>query len=133
MPLPIPNLYPAFNTVRLSHVEFIVTDLVASRAFYVDTLGLQVTDEDSVRGKRSAKPAAARISGRTPHGPIGRNSNSTAVSRRISSTPMSVRLRRPINRNGQAAKAMPGRSERLIGKFDSPHLHPNRRRLAPVS
>jgi catechol 2,3-dioxygenase len=30
--------------VRLSHVEFTVRDL-ASRAFYVDTLGLQVTDE----------------------------------------------------------------------------------------
>lgn len=47
MPIPAPNLYPAFNVVRLSHVEFIVTDLAKSRAFYVDTLGLQVTDEDS--------------------------------------------------------------------------------------
>lgn len=46
MPIPSPNLYPAFNTVRLSHVEFIVRDLAASRAFYVDTLGLQVTYED---------------------------------------------------------------------------------------
>lgn len=46
MPIPSPNLYPAFNTVRLSHVEFIVKDLAASRAFYVDTLGLQVTYED---------------------------------------------------------------------------------------
>lgn len=45
MPLPEPNLYPPFNIVRLSHVEFGVTDLAASRAFYVDTLGLQVTDE----------------------------------------------------------------------------------------
>lgn len=47
MPLPQFNLYPAFNTVRLSHVEFIVKDLAASRAFYADLLGLQVTDEDS--------------------------------------------------------------------------------------
>lgn len=46
MPVPSPNLYPDFNTVRLSHVEFIVKDLSASRAFYVDTLGLQVTHED---------------------------------------------------------------------------------------
>ncbi|MGH1354753.1 MAG: 3,4-dihydroxyphenylacetate 2,3-dioxygenase [Thalassovita sp.] len=46
MPVPAYNLYPAFNIVRLSHVELIVTDLTASRAFYVDTLGLQVTDED---------------------------------------------------------------------------------------
>ncbi|MYM57299.1 3,4-dihydroxyphenylacetate 2,3-dioxygenase [Thalassovita mangrovi] len=46
MPIPAPNLYPAFNIVRLSHVELMVTDLAASRAFYVDTLGLQVTDED---------------------------------------------------------------------------------------
>lgn len=47
MPVPKPNLYPPFNVVRLSHVEFVVTDLAASRAFYVDTLGLQVTFEDS--------------------------------------------------------------------------------------
>ena len=47
MPIPAPNLYPAFNILRLSHVELIVTDLAKSRAFYVDTLGLQVTDEDS--------------------------------------------------------------------------------------
>src|SRR5690606_14688835 len=46
MPIPTPNLYPPFNTVRLSHVEFGVTDLARSRAFYVDTLGLQVSDED---------------------------------------------------------------------------------------
>ena len=45
MPVPQPNLYPSFNIVRLSHVEFGVTDLAKSRAFYVDTLGLQVTDE----------------------------------------------------------------------------------------
>lgn len=46
MPIPAPNLYPPFNIVRLSHVEYRVTNLAASRAFYVDTLGLQVTDED---------------------------------------------------------------------------------------
>ncbi len=46
MPVPAPNLYPPFNIVRLSHVEYRVTDLTASRAFYVDTLGLQVTKED---------------------------------------------------------------------------------------
>jgi len=45
MPIPAPNLYPDFNIVRLSHVELHVTDLAKSRAFYVDTLGLQVTDE----------------------------------------------------------------------------------------
>ena len=45
MPIPEPNLYPPFNIVRLSHVEFGVTDLAASKAFYVDTLGLQVTEE----------------------------------------------------------------------------------------
>lgn len=47
MPVPAPNLYPPFNTVRLSHVEFGVTDLARSRAFYGDTLGLQVTYEDA--------------------------------------------------------------------------------------
>lgn len=47
MPVPAPNLYPPFNIVRLSHVDLGVTDLAASRRFYVDTLGLQVTDEDA--------------------------------------------------------------------------------------
>ena len=45
MPVPAPNLNPDFNIVRLSHVEYNVRDLAASRAFYVDTLGLQVTHE----------------------------------------------------------------------------------------
>ena len=45
MPVPKPNLYPPFNIVRLSHVELAVTDIAKSRAFYVDTLGLQVTEE----------------------------------------------------------------------------------------
>jgi len=49
MPVPSPQLYPPFNIVRLSHVEYQVTDLKRSRSFYVDTLGLQVSDEtDSV-------------------------------------------------------------------------------------
>ena len=45
MPVPKSNLYPDFNIVRLSHVELGVTDLAASRKFYADVLGLQVTDE----------------------------------------------------------------------------------------
>ncbi|MCM2131292.1 3,4-dihydroxyphenylacetate 2,3-dioxygenase [Larsenimonas rhizosphaerae] len=49
MPIPTPNLYPAFNIIRLSHVVFGVSDLARSRHFYVDTLGLQVTDEDDSR------------------------------------------------------------------------------------
>lgn len=47
MPIPAPNLNPPFNIVRLSHVEFGVTDLAASRTFYTDILGLQITDEDT--------------------------------------------------------------------------------------
>ena len=46
MPVPSPVLYPAFNVIRLSHVELGVKNLAASRAFYADTLGLQVTFED---------------------------------------------------------------------------------------
>ena len=46
MPIPAPNLNPAFNIVRLSHVEFGVTDLAASSKFYTEILGLQITDED---------------------------------------------------------------------------------------
>ncbi|MEO1494946.1 MAG: 3,4-dihydroxyphenylacetate 2,3-dioxygenase [Pseudomonadota bacterium] len=49
MSLPKPNLYPPFNIIRLSHVVFGVTDLAAARAFYVDTLGLQITEEDGGR------------------------------------------------------------------------------------
>lgn len=47
MPLPSFNLYPPFNVIRLSHLELVVTDLEKSRHFYVDTLGLQITFEDS--------------------------------------------------------------------------------------
>ncbi|MGV8986850.1 MAG: 3,4-dihydroxyphenylacetate 2,3-dioxygenase [Cypionkella sp.] len=46
MALPPPNLYPPFNIVRLSHVELRVTDLAWSRAYYVDLLGLQITNEE---------------------------------------------------------------------------------------
>ena len=49
MPVPKSNFYPDFSVVRLSHVELVVTDVAKSRAFWVDTLGLQVTDEDSSR------------------------------------------------------------------------------------
>ena len=45
MPVPAPNLYPAFNTIRLSHACLNVADLEASKRFYTDILGLQVTDE----------------------------------------------------------------------------------------
>ncbi len=49
MPIPAPIFDPPFNILRLSHVELEVTDLTKSRAFYVDTLGLQVTHEDHQR------------------------------------------------------------------------------------
>ncbi|MGD1927186.1 MAG: 3,4-dihydroxyphenylacetate 2,3-dioxygenase [Paracoccaceae bacterium] len=49
MPVPAPVLYPPFNIVRLSHVEYTVRDLAASKAFYVDTLGLQITQEEPGR------------------------------------------------------------------------------------
>tara|TARA_B100000242_G_C43011728_1_gene470368 strand:- start:143 stop:1123 length:981 start_codon:yes stop_codon:yes gene_type:complete len=47
MPVPAFTLYPPFAIVRVSHTELVVRDLAASRAFYVDTLGLQVTFEDT--------------------------------------------------------------------------------------
>ena len=47
MPVPAPNLYPVFNTVRVSHAFLNVHDLAASKQFYADTLGLQITDEDA--------------------------------------------------------------------------------------
>ncbi|APE42554.1 3,4-dihydroxyphenylacetate 2,3-dioxygenase [Sulfitobacter alexandrii] len=49
MSVPAPNLYPPFNVVRLSHTCLNVSDLDTSRAFYTDTLGLQVTDEEGDR------------------------------------------------------------------------------------
>ena len=49
MPVPAPNLYPDFNTIRLSHVYLNVSDLEASRAFYADMFGLHVTDESEDR------------------------------------------------------------------------------------
>ncbi|QDZ00410.1 3,4-dihydroxyphenylacetate 2,3-dioxygenase [Nitratireductor mangrovi] len=49
MPVPAPNLYPPFNIVRLAYVELFVTDLIKSRTFYVDVLGLQVTHEEADR------------------------------------------------------------------------------------
>jgi catechol 2,3-dioxygenase len=49
MPVPAYNLYPDFNVLRLSHVEFKVKDLAASKKFYTDMIGLQVTDETDER------------------------------------------------------------------------------------
>jgi catechol 2,3-dioxygenase len=49
MPLPAPVAAAPFNTVRLSHVDYAVTDLARARAFWVDTLGMQVTAEGEGR------------------------------------------------------------------------------------
>ncbi len=46
MPIYGPNLDPPFNIVRASHVELGVRDLGRARAFYVDCLGLNLTDAD---------------------------------------------------------------------------------------
>jgi len=40
-----PVFEPPFNILRVSHVELGVTDVAASRAFYVDCLGMLVSDE----------------------------------------------------------------------------------------
>ena len=45
MPIPAPVLYPPFQVVRLNHVVLTVSDLPRARAFWSETLGLQVTDE----------------------------------------------------------------------------------------
>ena len=45
MPIRKPVLNPPFNVIRVSHVEYGVRDIGASRAFYVDCLGYQVCDE----------------------------------------------------------------------------------------
>jgi len=45
MPIPASVLYPPFQVVRLNHVVLTVSDLPRARAFWSETLGLQVTDE----------------------------------------------------------------------------------------
>ena len=45
MSVPAPNLYPDFNTLRLSHACLNVKDLTASKTFYTEILGFDVTDE----------------------------------------------------------------------------------------
>jgi catechol 2,3-dioxygenase len=45
MPIRRPNDNPPFRIVRVSHVDFGVRDLAAARAFYVDCLGLLVSDD----------------------------------------------------------------------------------------
>jgi catechol 2,3-dioxygenase-like lactoylglutathione lyase family enzyme len=47
MQLPTPVHKPAFDITRASHIVHRVQDLAASRAFYVDLIGLVVSDEDS--------------------------------------------------------------------------------------
>ena len=47
MTLPKTVFRPGFAITRASHVVFEVSDLARSRAFYVDTLGFVVSDEDS--------------------------------------------------------------------------------------
>lgn len=45
MPILHPVPEPAFNIIRLSHIELGVTDLEKSKQFYVETLGMIVTEE----------------------------------------------------------------------------------------
>lgn len=49
MALPPIFLDPPFNILRISHIELNVTDLAASRKFYSELLGLDVTDESKER------------------------------------------------------------------------------------
>src|SRR5689334_20831876 len=47
MAIPKSTYPPPFNVTRASHVVITSRDLGASRAFYVDMLGLVVSDEDT--------------------------------------------------------------------------------------
>src|SRR6478735_4803934 len=44
-PIPTPQASPP-DILRCAYMELVVTDLAASRVFYVDVLGLYVTEED---------------------------------------------------------------------------------------
>ena len=74
--IPKPNYNPPFNITRASHSVLQVKDLAKSRAFYVDLIGLIVSDEDKdtiyLRGvaevchhsrgaKRASVPQAERV------------------------------------------------------------------------
>jgi len=74
--IPKPNYNPPFNITRASHSVLHVKDLAKSRAFYVDLIGLVVSDEDKdtiyLRGvaeichhslvlKRANAPQAERV------------------------------------------------------------------------
>ena len=69
------NLYPSFNTVRLSHIEMGVRDLETSKKFYVDTLGFILTEQTDdalyLRG----------LEERNHHSYILKKSNDTSVKR----------------------------------------------------
>ena len=45
MPIRPPNFHPPFHVVRIAYVDCQVTDLALSKAFWVDALGLVVTEE----------------------------------------------------------------------------------------
>jgi len=45
MPVRKPNLYPPFNIVRVAYVDYLCTDLALSKSFWVDALGLLLTEE----------------------------------------------------------------------------------------
>lgn len=47
MTIPETNFDPPFNITRASHIVLTVRELALSRAFYVDVIGLVVSDEDS--------------------------------------------------------------------------------------
>jgi catechol 2,3-dioxygenase len=47
VPISAPNFNPPFNVVRVAYVESHVTDLAVARTFWVDALGLVVTEETS--------------------------------------------------------------------------------------
>lgn len=49
MPVPSSVLNPPFHVVRLNHVVLTVRDLAAAKAFWGDTLGLQLTQETPER------------------------------------------------------------------------------------
>jgi catechol 2,3-dioxygenase len=47
VPIPAPNYNPPFNITRASHAVLTVRDLARARAFYVDLIGMIVSDEDA--------------------------------------------------------------------------------------
>ena len=104
---------PPFDVVRIAHVELVVTDLAASREFYVDMLGLVADRRDVGRDLSPRLRGASPSQPRPPRRPPSRSSTTsrTGCARRPTSTRSLAATRRSaasLERGGRRARPGPG-------------------------